>query len=152
MSISVADYGSAFWLGMLVGINTVPAQYWVALLINDADEGYDGTVLAAVEPVLTDELLVATGYLRRPYGVGAGSWSSTEGGFTTNTIAISYPVPTADWGIVLGWALCTSSVAGELFAFGEFDNPQYVAAGNALIIPAGGLTLTMTGPTNTIVV
>lgn len=151
MAISVADYGSAYWLGVLFGRNPVPSGYWVALLTGDADEGYDGTVLADVEPPVLDELGVASGYVRVFVPVGASNWIDPEGGYTANALEFTYPVPTTDWDTITGWALCTAATGGELYAFGEFDNPLYVATGNQLTVGAGGLTITMTGPTNTIV-
>lgn len=153
MAVVLTDYGSQVWLNTLFGLQPFPAGYYVALLTGDGGDGFDGTELASIEPPLTDpDTLAATNYHRVLVPTGLSYWGDAEGGFTTNLTVLDYGTPTADWGNVVGWALCTDSTAGYVYAMGDFSNPQYVASGNSLTIPAGALTITMSGSTNTIVV
>lgn len=142
MATNVSDYGAAYWLGTLFGVNTVPSTYYVALVTEAPDQGYDGTML--VEP--TD-----TAYARQAIAADATHWSAPDSGFISNLLVVSYPTPAVSWGLITHFVLCSAATAGNIYAYGEFTTPQVVDASNALIIPIGGITMAVTGPVDSIV-
>lgn len=151
MASSVSDYGAAYWLGQLFNLNGAAATYWLAVMTDDGDTGYDGTLLADIEPPTTDVDGVATSYARVQVGTGSSNWSATEGGFTGNLNDVAFAAATGEWGTITDWALCSAATGGQVYCFGEFSNPQAIIAGTQFVAPPGSLNVTMSGATNTIV-
>ena len=135
MPSSVSDFGTETWLGVLLGINPPIAGYWVALCSDEPGLGADGTILVELEPTNPD-------YARQYYPAGELSWG-LNGASVTNLDEIDFGTPSADWGPVGFYALCDSATDGEFYAVGEFANPQVVTAGYAMVIPPGGIVLSL---------
>lgn len=142
MATNVSDYGRDFWIGVLFGTETAPSGYWIALCIDTPDEGFDGTILADIEPD-------GFAYARVFVAAGDTNWAAGSGAIT-NLLAVTYPTPTGEWGLVSHFALCNDDVDGEIYAFGEFDDSQVVDADNPAVIPIGGITMTISGPVSSI--
>lgn len=132
----IADYGAALWTGLLFGIGAPPATVYVALLLDDASPGWDGTTLASIEP--TD-----TAYARLAVAAPAGWTQDSVAGFVTNANDLTYPVPLADWGTTPGWALLDAATGGNLIAAGEWLEPVFVYAGVAPTVAAGTLAIAL---------
>jgi hypothetical protein len=135
MPSGVSDYGSGALLSALVGITAPITRYWVALCTDEPGPGMDGDVLGDLEP---DD----TAYARMLYGTGNALWSAQDG-YVTTLADLTFPTPTVDWATVTHYALCTAPTSGELIAWGEFLEPQYVAAGLIVTIPAGGIVIAL---------
>ena len=67
----------------------------------------------------------------------SANWS-TEDGVVSNAIAVTYPIPTNEWGIIKHWALCDAEAGGRVFFAGELENFT-VVVGEQLIFPIGSL-------------
>jgi hypothetical protein len=116
-----------------------PDTIFVALTTDIVAPGSSGTDL--VEP--EDDA-----YVRAEYGIGSDFWGDTDRGGVTNTSGIYFPTITADWGEVVGWALCDQQDGGNVYIYGELlssdrivldpDNDQTVVLG------AGALVLRQT--------
>ena len=75
-----------------------PPSVWVALTTTVPTIGDTGDNLH--EPA--DGL-----YAREEYMLGSGAWAPTGRGGVANSADISFGIPGADWGNVVGWALCS---------------------------------------------
>lgn len=144
MPAGVADYGASTWLGVLFGLAKAPTLYWLALCTDQPGTAMDGDVLADLEPA-------DKAYRRVRYGIGADYWA-VNGNFVTNTDEIAFGVPTADWGYLNHFALCTASSGGDLYAWGEFISPAYVATDVQAVVPVGGLVVALSSLDPSIVV
>jgi hypothetical protein len=142
MPSGVSDYGSRTWLSALFGIEPLPAQYFFALTSHQPGASMDGDILAAMEP--TDGA-----YQRQAYPIGVPLWAS-NGPYLTNTRPLAFPTPSKDWGYLTHFALCTAATSGQIFAWGEMFNPQYVSQSIAMLIPPGALVLGLHALDNTI--
>lgn len=133
MPSGVSDYGSATWLSALFGVVPLPAQYYVALCSQQPGAAMDGNMLAGLEP--TD-----SAYTRPAYSTGGSHWGS-NGPYLTNLQIINFPDPGQDWGYLTHFALCTAPVSGQVYAWGEMFNPQFVTDSIGVLIPPGALIL-----------
>jgi hypothetical protein len=143
MGASVSQWGADTVANLLTGNGTFPAALYVALCKAEPDPGYDGTVLADLEPT--------GGYARQSISMNAASWDVASSGVCVSKVLISYPAATLDWGSINHWALCTALTAGEVFGYGEFDLSQRVLSGAIYTIPIGGLSISVSGRVNQVV-
>lgn len=144
MPSGIADFGATAWLSALFGIDADISGYYVALCSDEPGVASDGTILVELEPA-------DPAYARQPYAAGGANWASNGGDLTT-LIDIDFGVPTVDWGLVTHFALLTDAVDGDLYGWGEFLSPQYVSAGDAMVIPAGGVVVSLAAQDNSITV
>lgn len=133
MPSGVSDFGSSTWLAALFGVTPIPAEYFIALCTDEPGSAMDGDILTDLEPV-------DAAYQRQPYWPGSLSWES-NGPYLTNLKPISFPLPSVDWGYLTHYAVCSAATSGQLYAWGEIVNAQFVTATIGMQIPAGGLVL-----------
>jgi hypothetical protein len=133
MASGVADYGSTFLLGVLLGITPVPEGYWVALLAGTPRYDMDGTDVADLEPSSPD-------YGRVWVPAGPGSWE-LSGQFGVNVDQLDFGVSDGGWGVLDHYALLDDENTGNLYAFGEFATPGQPDADVPVLLPVGGLIL-----------
>ena len=67
-------------------------------------------------------------YAREEYMLGSGAWAPTGRGGVANSADISFGIPGADWGNVVGWALCSGMSGGNTYYVGELVAPMRVLA------------------------
>lgn len=134
MACGVTSFGSKTWLSSLFGVTSLPSSYYVALALDQPGVDSDGDVLAVLEPP------TGVGYARQTYGTGSGNWS-INGQYLVNKNDLVFPAPTGDWGLLTYYVLCTASTSGQIYAFGQFDNPYFVNSTLGILIPAGGMVL-----------
>lgn len=142
MPSGVSDYGSRTWLSGLFGIVPVPSQYFVALCTHQPGTAMDGNMLAGLEPG-------DVAYERQQYPSGAASWTP-NGPYVTNSQGLVFPTPSVDWGYLNHFALCTAVHSGQIFAWGEIFNPQFVTNTIGVLMPPGSLVLGLHALDNTI--
>lgn len=136
MATNVTDWGGAYWLGVLFGQNSIPATYYLALAWDEPDEGYDGTVLASIEP--TD-----TAYARVAITNNGTNWGATDGLFTSNLLQITFASPTQTWETVTHYALCDAATAGNVYCFGEFVEEIVADVGSPAVVPVAGILIAL---------
>lgn len=130
----VSEYGATAWAGLMFGIGALPDTFYIALCTDVPGSGWDGTVLATVEPQGS-----AT-YFRSPVLTPSG-WALSDNGYVVNAGVLEFPLPDVDWGQIGYFALVDAITAGNLWAFGEFSTPIAVPAGYDLSIPIAGITV-----------
>lgn len=139
MASGVSTFGAQRFIAALFGLDSVPAGFYIALCGAEPGAGMNGASVAALEPV-------GGGYARQAYGVGAASWSA-NGGYVTNLSRLAFPTATADWGRVTHFALCSAASGGDLYAWGDLRNPQYIQAGFAAVLSPGSITIGLAAAT-----
>lgn len=132
----IADYGTEQWLGQLFGLVATPSQYFIALLTAEPGPGMDGDIISELEPDPT------AGYGRRSIGYGADYWM-LNGSILTNQATLDYGIPTDDWGILTHWAMTSAADSGSLYSWGEFLNPVAATTSQQIVLPPGGITISL---------
>lgn len=75
-------------------------------------------------------------------GAGSTTVSSGTNGTTSNNVAITFPAPTANWGVITGHAVFDAATGGNLLFYGALTAAKTVNSGDAApVFPAGTLTL-----------
>lgn len=132
--MGVSDYGAEQWAGVMFGITALPANLYLALCTDEPGDGWDGTVLATVEPV-------DPGVYARPAVAFGSGWVVTASGFVTNAAVFDFATPSVDWGNITHYALCDAATGGDLWFYGSFFEPLVVPAGYDLQVGAGSLSI-----------
>jgi hypothetical protein len=69
--------------------------------------------------------------------------SSGTGGLTDNAGIITFPTPTANWGVVTHFAILDAATAGNFLLYGALTDPKTINDGDpAPTFPAGALDVT----------
>lgn len=71
-------------------------------------------------------------YARVKYGPGDTYWSSPidGNGEYLNNLAIQFPIPSANWGDIVGYGLFSAITSGTLYITRAFPNPITVNSGS----------------------
>lgn len=72
------------------------------------------------------------------------TFSAASGGATANTVAITFPEATADWGTVTHAAVCDAVSAGNVLYFQALPASQVISTGVIASVPIGDLDMTET--------
>lgn len=108
----------------------LPSDLYVALYSTTTTESGDGTEISG------------GGYARVAVARSLGVWAGTQGpgttepsngasGRTSNNSPISFPSPTADWGVVTHFAILDAAMGGNMLYYGQMAIPKTVNAGDS---------------------
>lgn len=105
-----------------------PTALWIALataVFVDAGGGTEitGGSYARVNLAPSDTNWFGT------HGTTSGNSSGTSGA-TSNAVVITFPTPTADWGVVIGWGIFDASSGGNLLLRGALSVPRTILFGD----------------------
>ena len=76
-------------------------------------------------------------------GAGTTTASSGTSGATSNNAAITFPAPTANWGVIVAFAILDASTAGNFLFYGALTTSKTVNNGDAApSFAAGALSIT----------
>ena len=120
-----------------------PATMYFALFTSDpTDTGAAGTEITGgsyARVAVTASLANFAG----TQSAGSTTASSGTGGQTSNNIAITFPAPTANWGVATHWALMDASGGGNAWVSSPLTTPKTINNGDpAPSFPIGSLVLT----------
>lgn len=135
MANVVTDYGQQYWSSVLFGLQPVPSDYWIALATAEPGKSVDGTQFRAQSEVS------AVDYARVDVLTGPSFWELATSGFVVNVARIFIGSSSVDWGVVKYYVLLDDPMAGNLYCYGQVDNPQRVPAGSSVAIPPGAITI-----------
>lgn len=102
-----------------------PASIWVALFTTAPTEAGGGVEVAG------------GGYARQQV-----LWAVPAAGATSNTADVTFPVATANWGVVTSFALMDAIVGGNCLYYANLNASRNVLINDQLKFPAGQLLLT----------
>lgn len=74
----------------------------------------------------------------------AVTFSVPASGHSSNTLALNFPTPTADWGDVPAAALFDASSAGNMLYFGPLGTPKTIYTSDVVFFPPGFFQITET--------
>ena len=129
----------AIFRGQALG---VPATFHIGLMTADTA---DGTVLTEV---------AGGSYARVAITSSLANWSGTQGAGTnvastgttgqiSNNIALNYPTPSANWGLVTHIAFFSAASGGDAWVAGALQTPRNCVSGVDVSWLAGQLILTI---------
>lgn len=140
MSSNVTDYGAGFLLGVISRQETMPSTLYLALTTATPDVGWDGTLLADVEPVDIN-------YARKSFTNSSAFWDAPADGLMVSLSAVLFDAADSDYlSEVTHYAMCTALTAGEVLFYGEFSESKPISAGQQPEVIAGLLSLGLAGP------
>jgi hypothetical protein len=136
-----------FFRAQAIGLNgataaagTGPATLYVALLTAAPSDAGGGTEVSGgsyARVAVTSSLTNWAG----TQGAGTTTASSGTSGTTSNNNTITFPAPTANWGVVTHAAIYDASSGGNLVAWSALSASKTVNNGDAApSFPAGSLT------------
>lgn len=119
--------GGVTWLTLKLGMPKRPM--YVGLLTVAPTEAGGGTEVAGGS------------YARQAYQPTDTNWNApTSGGNTSNKLAITFPAPTADWGVVGHFGIYDRLTAGNLLWYGQLTESVTINNGDpAQSFPIGSL-------------
>lgn len=79
-------------------------------------------------------------YSRSLVQMGPEHWRQ-QGGEIFNIDTIITPTPTADWGLIMGWALVDSEQFGYTLAVGSLVEPTQILTGQQKQLPPGTIVI-----------
>lgn len=109
---------------------TAPATVYVALFTAAPSDSGGGTEVAGgsyARVAVTSSLANWAG----TQSAGSTSASSGTGGATSNNGAITFPSPTANWGVVTHMGIFDASTAGNLLFHGALTTSKTINSGDA---------------------
>lgn len=88
-------------------------------------------LFTAMPDVTNDGTEVSGGsYARQSIAQSSSGWSANDnGGCSYSGAAVTFPVPTANWGNVIGWGLFTASTGGNLLFAGPISPGRVISSG-----------------------
>lgn len=69
--------------------------------------------------------------------------STPANGVIKNSVAVSFPDSTADWGSVTHFVIYDASTGGNLLIYNTLDKPRIIQEDSSVAFKAGGLTLSL---------
>lgn len=121
---------------------TPPATVYIALYTANPSDTGGGTEVSGgsyTRVAVTSSLANWAG----TQGAGTTVASSGTGGQTSNNASITFPAPTANWGVITGMAIYDNSSGGNELYWSALTTSKTVNNGDAApTFPAGSLTVT----------
>lgn len=100
---------------------TKPTQLWIALYTSDPTDADTGTEVSGGS------------YARVQLNPADANWAAgtTTNGQTSNSSAITFPAPTANWGVITHVGIRDAAAAGNLLVSGALTTAKTVNNGDA---------------------
>ena len=108
-----------------------PGSFYFALLTVNTDD--DGLPLTEVSGGSYARVAVARSLANFSGTQGAGTTTAStgSGGTISNNIAITWPAPTANWGTVVGIAVCDAPTGGNVLYYGALQTAKTINSGDS---------------------
>jgi hypothetical protein len=121
---------------------TAPTTTYIGLFTANPTDAAGGTEVAGgsyARVAVTSSLANWDG----TQSTGSTAASSGTGGQTSNNNAITFPAPTANWGVITGMAIFDAATAGNMLYWAALTASKTVNSGDAApSFPAASLTIT----------
>lgn len=126
--------------GATAGAGTGPATLYVGLFTTNPTDVAGGTEVSGgsyARVSVTSSLANWAG----TQSAGSTTASSGTGGTTSNNGAITFPAPTANWGVITGYAIFDAVTTGNMLVWAALGTSKTVNNGDAApSFAAGALT------------
>jgi len=117
-----------------------PATWYVGLFTAAPGETGGGTEVSGGSYA---RVAVTAGLTQWAGTQGAGTTAASSGtnGTTSNNAAITFPAPTANWGVITNWGIFDASTGGNLWIYAALTTNKTINNGDpAPSFAAGALT------------
>jgi hypothetical protein len=126
--------------GASAAAGTGPTTLYVGLVTSSSSDSAVGTEVSGgsyARVAVTSSLANWAG----TQSAGSTTASSGTGGTTSNNNAVTFPAPTANWGVVTGYAVFDASTAGNMIFYTALTTSKTINNGDAApSFAAGSLT------------
>jgi len=125
--------------GATAAAGTGPANVYVGLLTAAPTDGAAGTEVsgnAYARVAVTSSLTAWAG----TQGAASTTASSGATGTTSNNAVVTFPTPSAGWGVVVAMGLYDAATAGNLLIYSALTLNKTINQGDAVTFPAASLT------------
>jgi len=112
-------------------------------VFNGSGTFYLGLVTALPDQNATSATLVEPsggGYSRIAISAGSAYWKYGQSS-ASNAYSAVFNTASADWGRIVGWALCDALTGGNVIACGELVQTLVVQSGSSVTLPKESLVL-----------
>lgn len=135
---TLAD-GSVVFTAISV-IPALPTYFWALFTVSPGETG-GGTEVAGGSYARVSYANSLANFAGTQ-SAGSTTASSGTGGTTSNNNTVTFPAPTANWGVVVGIGLMTLATGGALHWYGDLTTPKTVNNGDpAPSFAAAALTI-----------
>jgi hypothetical protein len=119
---------------------TMPSNLYIALMTTNAADTDTGTSISNGTGTGVEVSSSSTGYARQAIAPTSGNWSAASAsGITGNSNSLTYPQATANWGTIVGIAICDQSVGGNMLFYGALSVNKVVNTGDTFQFTSGQL-------------
>jgi hypothetical protein len=108
---------------------TAPSTVYVALLTSACSDSGGGTEVSGGSYARV-AITSATTAWKGTHGTTSGASSGTNGTIS-NAAAVTFPAPTANWGVVTTWAIYDASTSGNLLICAALTTSKTINNGDA---------------------
>jgi hypothetical protein len=108
---------------------TPPSTVYIGLLTVGASEGASGTEVSGGSYARV-AVTANTSNFKGTHGTTSGASSGTSG-TTTNAVTVTFPTPTADWGVVTSTAIFDAPSGGNVLFYSPLLNNKTINNGDA---------------------
>ena len=116
--------------GASAGAGTGPATLWVGLFTATPTEAGGGTEVSGGSYARASVTSNTTNWASTVAATNTGP-STGSSGTTSNNASITFPPPTANWGLITSFGIFDASTAGNLLIFGPLTTSKTVNSGDA---------------------
>jgi hypothetical protein len=116
--------------GATAAAGTGPTTLYVALYTANPTDSTAGTEVSGgsyARAAITSSLANWAG----TQAAASTTASTGTSGTTSNNASIPFPAPTANWGVVTGFAILDASTGGNMLFFGALGTPKTINSGDA---------------------
>ncbi len=81
-------------------------------------------------------------YTRLAIANNSTNFPAASSGSKSNGIALTFPTPSAGWGVIVAFGILDASTAGNLLRFGSLSITKTIDPGDTITFPVGALVST----------
>lgn len=120
MASGLTYYSSNAWINHLFRTTkyTAPSTLYAALFTASPSRSGGGTEVTGGS------------YARKPVSVADASFDAPSNGVSQNAIAVTFDIPTANWGTIVSMALFDDPSGGNMIAFADLTASKTVNLGD----------------------
>lgn len=132
----LTDYGVSHAAKVMTGQESTPASLFLALCLSTPLSTATGSDLN--EP----SVLTAPDYFRQEIPMDQYNWTVPWPGEDTSSYVYEiWYNPSYDWGLITSFALCDSSVMGNVIHYDDLQVPMLMAQYSSIQVPSFALTI-----------
>lgn len=114
-----------------------PPSTYIALLTTGAADSDTGSTISVGGGTGVEVSTTDTAYAR----LLTTDWLTSSDGQTSNNSILVFPTASADWGTIVGMAICDAATDGNILFYADIEPSQAVVTGNIVEFDANSITV-----------